>query len=101
MAILRKKINLILLISILILFGYYIYQTISISSGNVSLVELKKEFLEKKNNLASINSQIKNHSLEPSSIKENLGMSEIEKFDYIILGPSEFALVKEDENIRQ
>lgn len=101
MAILRKKINLILLTSVLTLFGYYIYQTILISSGNVSLVELKKEFLERKNNLAGINSQIKNYNLDPYSIKGNLGMSEIEKFDYIIIGPSEFALIKENENIRQ
>jgi len=92
MTILRKKINLALLFFTVFLLGFYIYQTISISSGMVGLVTLKKEFLERKNNL---------NSLEPSFVKENLKMAEIEKFDYIIIGPSEFALIEENESVSQ
>lgn len=92
MTILRKKLNLILLFFTVFLLGFYIYQTISISSGMVGLVTLKKEFLERKNNL---------NSLEPSFVKENLKMAEIEKFDYIIIGPSEFALIEENESVSQ
>lgn len=94
---LRKKINLILLFFILFLFGFYIYQTISISSGSVALINLKKEFLERKNNLNNIISQIQNgENFDPTFIKENFQMAEIEKFDYIIIGLSEFALIKEE-----
>ncbi len=92
MTILRKKLNTILLFFTVFLLGFYIYQTISISSGMVGLVSLKKEFLERKNNL---------NSLEPSFVKEDLKMAEIEKFDYIIIGPSEFALIEGNESASQ
>lgn len=89
MNILRKKLNITLSFLIMFLFGLYIYQTISISSGIVSLVNLKKEFLDRKNDL---------NSFEPSFTKENLKMAEIEKFDYIIIGPSEFVLIEDGSN---
>ena len=97
--ILRKKINLILLFFVLFLLGFYVYQTISVSSGRVSLVNLKKEFLERKNNLNIAVSDLKNRDIfEPALIKEKLKMVEIEKFDYIIVGPSEFALIQNNSN---
>lgn len=92
---LRKKINLILLFFALFLLGFYIYQTISISSGKIGLTYSKKEFLERKNNLSASFSVLKNRdNFEPDFIKENFKMAEIEKFDYIIIGPSEFALIE-------
>lgn len=96
MNILRKKINITLLFFIMFLFGLYIYQTISISSGMVSLVNLKKEFLDRKNDLNSaVYSPGSRDDFEPSFIKETLKMAEIEKFDYIIIGPSEFVLIED------
>lgn len=92
-----KKINTVILIFVLILFGYYIYQTISISSGSVRLVNLKKDFLERKNNLTEVISNTRSGNFDPELIKANLKMAEIEKFDYIIIGPSEFALTKEEK----
>ena len=90
-----RKVNSIFLLFVLTLFSYYIYQAISISSGNVGLVNLKKEFLERKNDLAKIQSRSgNNESFEPDLIKERFKMAEIEKFDYIIVGPSEFALIQ-------
>lgn len=90
-----RKVNSILLLFVLTLFSYYIYQAISISSENVSLVNLKKEFLDRKNDLAKIQSQSgNNENFEPDLIKERFKMTEIEKFDYIMVGPSEFALIQ-------
>ena len=92
-----KKINLFILLFVLVLLGYYIYQTVSISSGNVGLASLKKEFLERKNNLNGVASRADNsENFEPDLIKEALKMAEIERFDYIIIGPSEFALIQEN-----
>ena len=92
-----KRINLLLLSAVLVLFGYYIYQTVSISSGNVGLASLKKEFLERKHNLTGVASRADNsENFEPDLIKEALKMAEIERFDYIIIGPSEFALIQEN-----
>ena len=89
-----QKINLLLLVSVLILFGYYIYQTIFISSGKVSLVNLKKEFLERKNNLSLLISAAQSrNNFDPDLIKNDFKMAEIEKFDYLIIGPSEFVLI--------
>lgn len=89
-----KKINLIVLGFVLVLFGYYIYQNIFISSGKVSLVNLKKEFLERKNNLDLLVSAAQSqYNFDPDLIKKNFKMAEIEKFDYLIIGPSEFALI--------
>src|SRR3989344_7562009 len=89
-----RKINLLLLVFVLILFGYYIYQTIFISSGKVSLVNLKKEFLERKNNLSLLISAAQSrNNFDPDLIKYDLKMAEIEKFDYLFIGPSEFALI--------
>lgn len=88
-----------LLFLVLLLFGFYIYQSVSISSGKVALVNLKKEFLEKKNKLEAEASNLKNNNFDPNLIRENLKMVEIEKFDYIIIGPSEFALT-EDLNVQ-
>ena len=97
-----KRINLLLLSAVLTLFGYYIYQTVSISSGNVGLVNLKKEFLEKKNNLNGFTSRADNpENFEPDLIKEALKMAEIERFDYIIIGPSEFVLIQKNSNNTQ
>lgn len=93
----QKNINLTLVSAVLVLLGFYIYQTISIASGNVSLMALKKEFFEIKEGAAPRVQNEFNLVFE----KENSGMAEIEKFDYIILGPSEFALVKEDEGAQQ
>ena len=90
-----RKVNSVLLLFVLTLFSYYIYQSISISSGNVSLVNLKKEFLERKNDLAKIlNQSGNNENFESDLIKERFKMAEIKKFDYIIVGPSEFALIQ-------
>ena len=100
MTALRKKLNLILLVSVVFLFGFYIYQTVSISSGRVALLNLKKEFLEVKNG-SSYSAAFINSAILSSGIKEDLKMAEIEKFDYIIIGPSEFALFEKNENIRQ
>ncbi|MBI4117436.1 MAG: hypothetical protein HY451_02015 [Parcubacteria group bacterium] len=95
MTILRKKINLILLSFVVFLLSFYIYQTISISSGKISLIHYKKEFLERKNNLSASTASLKNRdNFDPDFIKENFKMAEIEKFDYIIVGPSEFALIE-------
>lgn len=97
-----KAANLVVLSLVLVLFSYYIYQTVSISSNNVSLVSSKKEFLERKNNLSLLISQSQNYNdFNPDSVRENLKMSEIEKFDYIIIGPSEFAFIKGDEEVSQ
>ena len=89
-----KKINILLLSFFLSVFGYYLYQAISISSGNVALVALKKEFLDMKNgDIAEKN------DLDAVFAKETLGMTEIEKFDYIMVGRDEFVLtVTKDEN---
>ncbi|MEK7659243.1 MAG: hypothetical protein AAB338_01130 [Patescibacteria group bacterium] len=90
-----QKINLILLFFALFLLSFYIYQTISISSGKIGLIHSKKEFLERKNNLSvSISSLKSRDDFDPNFIKENFKMAEIEKFDYIILGPSEFVLIE-------
>lgn len=90
-----KKINLILLSFTLFLLSFYIYQTISISSGKISLINYKKDFLERKNNLSALISDLKSRdNFDPDFIKENFKMAEIEKFDYIIVGPSEFALIE-------
>lgn len=89
-----RKINLILILVILLLLGFYIYQTISIASGSVALVALKKELFETKDGVIE---EVKN-DFNFASAKESLGMTEIEKLDYLILGPSEFAQVKEVEN---
>jgi len=95
MTISREKINLTLLFFVLFLFSFYIYQTISISSRKISLVNYKKDFLEKKNDLSVSISSLKNRdNFEPDFIKENFKMAEIEKFDYIIVGPSEFVLIE-------
>lgn len=89
-----KKINLIFLFFVLFLLSFYIYQTISISSGKIGLLYSQKEFLERKNNL-SVSSNLKNRDdFEPDLIKKSFKMIEIEKFDYIIIGPSEFALIE-------
>lgn len=94
------NINVSLLFLILFLFGFYIYQSVFISSGKVALVSLKKEFLEKKNKLEAETSNLKkNDDFNPDSIRENLKMVEIEKFDYIIIGPSEFALTNGAGNL--
>ncbi|TSC90585.1 MAG: hypothetical protein G01um10142_372 [Parcubacteria group bacterium Gr01-1014_2] len=88
------KINLIVSVFILGLFGYYIYQNIFISSGKVSLINSKKELLERKNNLSLLVSAAQNqYNFDPDLIKKNFRMVEIEKFDYLIIGPSEFALI--------
>jgi hypothetical protein len=51
--------------------------------------------LEKKNDLSVSISSLKNRdNFEPDFIKENFKMAEIEKFDYIIVGPSEFVLIE-------
>ncbi|MEK7579939.1 MAG: hypothetical protein AAB469_01985 [Patescibacteria group bacterium] len=93
------NINTGLLVLVLFLFGFYIYQSVSISSGKVALINLKKEFLEKKNNLETETANLKKTAeFNPDSIRENLKMVEIEKFDYIIIGPSEFALTESDLN---
>ncbi len=90
-----RKINIALLIFVSALFGYYIYQTVFISSGGVSLVALKKEFLERKNSLSAASAQVQNRqNFDPDFIKDNLKMTEVERFDYIIIGPSEFALIE-------
>lgn len=87
-----KQFNKFLLGAVIFLFGYYIFQTISISSGNVALVSLKRDFLEKKNSLNSLVSGIRDfEGLGQDFIRNDLGMTEIEKFDYMIVGPSEFA----------
>lgn len=97
-----KKVNLTLLLFTLVLFSYYIYQTISVSSGNVVLINLKKEFLERKNNLNGLANQYKNRgNFDADLIKETLGMTEIERFDYFIIGPSEFVLIQESPNNTQ
>jgi hypothetical protein len=89
-----KKLNLILIILVLALLGYYIYQSIFISSGSVNLVNLKKEFLERKSSLNLLVSTIqKQDDFNPELIKKDFQMTEIEKFDYLIIGPSEFALI--------
>lgn len=94
-----KIFNTILLSIVAILFGYYIYQTIFISSGTISLINLKKEFLAQKDDLDKLlakNQEQNNLSLE--FVKENFKMTEIEKFDYIILAPTEFALISKTNN---
>ena len=91
----HKKINFLLLLFAAFLLGFYVYQSISISSGRVALLNLKKEFLENKNNLNS--SALKQGDYDV----ENLKLAEIEKFDYIIIGPSEFALIQGDGNVSQ
>lgn len=89
-----KKINLIILGFISALFSYYIYQAIFISSGSISLVNSKKEFLERKNNLSLLISAAQNqNNFNPDLIKSDFKMTEIKKFDYLIIGPSEFALI--------
>ena len=94
-----KKINLVLLVFVLILFGYYVYQTIFISSGKVSLVNLKKDFLERKNNLSLLISAAQSrNNFDPDLIKNDFKMAEIEKFDYLIIGPSEFVLIGENKS---
>lgn len=96
-----KKINLTLLVFISILFGYYIYQAISISSGKVNLISLKKEFFERKNNLSQLISAVQQkYDFSPDFIKTNFKMTEIEKFDYLIIGPSEFVLIKNGKTER-
>mgnify|MGYP001615231401 CR=1 FL=1 len=98
MIFLRKKINpginLILISINIVLLGLYVYQTIFISSGNINLVSLKKEFFEVKNSNPAIID-----TFDPVFARE--GMAEIKKFDYLIIGPSEFALIKESENVKQ
>lgn len=90
------RINVFFLITTLVLFGFYIYQTISISSGNVNLVNLKKEFLERKNNINLAGLEARNqNNFDPILLKEDFKMTEIERFDYLILGPSEFALIED------
>ena len=101
MTILRKQTNLLILFLAVFLFGFYIYQTVSTSSGRVALVNLKKEFLERKNNLNYSEPALINSADLNSGVRENLKMVEIEKFDYIIIGPSEFALFKKNESISQ
>jgi len=90
-----KKMNLFLLSFTLFVFGFYLYQVISISSGNVALVALKKEFLDMKNG-----DTLEKKDLDPVFAKETLGMSEIDRFDYIMVGRDEFALfgLTKDEN---
>lgn len=90
-----RKINTLLLFFTLFVFGYYIYQTISISSGNVALVVLKKQFLDMKNG-----ENPEKRDLDDTFAKEALGMTEIERFDYIMVGRDEFALTEKvkDEN---
>lgn len=96
---LRKKTDLTLLFFVLFLLAFYVYQTIFISSGRVSLVNLKKDFLERKNNLNVAVSDSKNRDIfEPALIKEKLKMTEIKRFDYIIIGPSEFVLIQNNSN---
>lgn len=88
-----KKINLAILLLVFILLGYYIYQTVFISSGSVRAVNLKKEFLERKNDLSVVLNEVKKReNLDLSLIKDNLRMAEVENFDYLILGPSEFVV---------
>ena len=84
-----KKINIFLLSFTLFAFGYYLYQTISISSGNVALVALKKKFLVRSNGETA-----EKKDLDAGFAKETLGMTEIEKFDYIMVGLDEFALTE-------
>ena len=86
--------NIILLLINLFLVGFYVYQTIFISSGDINLVSLKKEFFEVKNSNPAIID-----TFDPVFARE--GMAEIKKFDYLIIGPSEFALIKESENVKQ
>ena len=84
-----KKINILLLPFTLFVFGYYLYQTVSISSGNVALVALKKEFFDRKNGEA-----VEKKDFDAGFARETLGMTEIEKFDYIMVGQDEFALTE-------
>lgn len=92
-----KKINTALLFFTLAVFGFYLYQTISISSGNVSLVVLKKDFLERKN---TGNAEVTDN-LDASFARENLQMTEIERFDYIIVGRDEFAFTEDRNESKQ
>lgn len=92
-----KKINVLLLAFVLLLFGYYIYQTNIISSGNIVLVNLKKDLIARKDSINSIFSETEQSGkFSPAFVRENLKMVEIQGFDYLILGPSEFALIKEN-----
>lgn len=97
-----KKINLTVLALVFALLGYYLYQAVFISSGSVRAVSLKKEFLERKNNLSAVLNEVKKReSLDLVLIKDNLKMAEVESFDYLILGPSEFVVRDEKFESRQ
>ena len=88
-----RKINLTVLILVVALLAYYIYQAVFVSSGSVSALKLKKEALEIKNNLSIVSNEVRNReSLDLSLLKEKLKMAEVERFDYLILGPSEFVV---------
>ncbi len=88
------KLNILLLSFTLSVFGYYLYQTVSISSGNVALKALKKDFLDIKNG-----NVVEKKDLDAAFAKETLGMTEIDKFDYMMVGRDEFALTGiKDEN---
>lgn len=89
----NKKTNTFLLFLTLGLFGFYLYQTISISSGDVALKTLKKEFLDMKNGEIAGKKE-----LDAVFAKETLGMTEIEKFDYIMVGRDEFAATARTDN---
>lgn len=88
-----KKVNVFFLSLTLSVFGYYLYQAISISSGNVALKTLKKEFLDMKNGETAGKKE-----LDAVFAKESLGMTEIEKFDYIMVGRDEFAATVRTDN---
>lgn len=90
-----KKANIIFLTLATVLFGYYVYQISIISSANVGLMSAKAEFLAQKDGVNKLISEIGGEKdLESVLVQHNISMTEINNFDYIIIGPSEFASLK-------
>lgn len=87
-------INIFLLVFVLILLIYNIYQINFISSSRVSISKLNKEILDINEEISQLQDLSKLPSNFTQIVKDDFGMVELEKFDYIIIGPAEFVFTQ-------
>lgn len=83
--------NIFLLIAISVLFIYYIYQTNSITSNKVKLVNLNKKAIALRDSIEKINASKLPKDFD-KFVKESLNMISLGNFDYLIIGAKEYAL---------
>jgi len=95
--------NISLLIIIVVLFFYYVYQMNSITSNKVKLSNLNKELISLRDSVDKINASKLPKDFD-KFVRDNLQMSSLGSFDYIIIGTEEYALnpnINSRENVKE